>query len=208
MGCAGSGPAAADGGVGARHVVACRLHLLAVAVGLLVDHLEVPTQLGDELLASHGARATPEVTGSQHIANDGLVLLLQGSGLGTDQRAVGVDITELVTDRHLSVLLIVEVYAASGVSCSESAERPVLGSRSCSHRGSSRRAPRAACSQCCGTRCSSGPWCRTRWPERYHSSWHRQCSGSTPTSCGPHPQPSARAHRNGPPSTASRAGQS
>src|ERR1700728_777171 len=117
-----SGPAAADGGVGARHVVACRLHLLAVGVGLLVDHLEVPTQLGDELLASHGTRATPEVTGSQHIADDGLVLGLQRSGLGTDQRAVGVDITELVTDRHLSVLLIVEVYAASGVSCSESAE--------------------------------------------------------------------------------------
>src|ERR1700744_2899932 len=96
----GLGPAAADGGVGGRHVVACRLHLLAVGVGLLVDHLEVPTQLGDELLASNRARATPEVTGSQHIADDGLVLGLQRSGLGADQRAVGVDIAELVTDRH------------------------------------------------------------------------------------------------------------
>ncbi len=43
-------------------------------VGLLVDHLEVATQLGDELLAGHRTRAAPEVTGSQHIANDGLVL--------------------------------------------------------------------------------------------------------------------------------------
>src|ERR1700748_62619 len=60
-----SGPAAADGGVGGRHVVACRLHLLAVGVGLFVDDLEVATQLGDELLAGHRTRAAPEVTGSQ-----------------------------------------------------------------------------------------------------------------------------------------------
>src|SRR6516164_4656930 len=41
-----SGPAGADGAVGA-------LHLLPVGVGLPVDHLEVATQLGDELLAGH-----------------------------------------------------------------------------------------------------------------------------------------------------------
>src|ERR1700734_3520711 len=65
-----SGPAAADGGVGAAHVVAGGLDLLAVAVGLFVDDLKVATQLGDELLAGHRTRATPEVTGSQHIAHD------------------------------------------------------------------------------------------------------------------------------------------
>src|ERR1700721_2295565 len=52
-GCGGLGPAAADGAVGGRHVVARRLHLLAVGVGLLVDDLEVTTQLGDELVAGH-----------------------------------------------------------------------------------------------------------------------------------------------------------
>src|SRR6202167_2838332 len=100
VGCAGLGPAAADGGVGGRHVVAGGLYLLAVAVGLFVDDLEVAAQLGDELLAGHRTRATPEVTGGQHIAHDGLVLGLQGGGLGTDQRAVGIHVSELVTDRH------------------------------------------------------------------------------------------------------------
>src|ERR1700761_581365 len=76
-----SGPAGADGRVGARHVVAGGLYLLAVAVGLLVDDLEVATQLGDELLAGHRTRAAPEVTGGQHIANDALVLGLQRRGL-------------------------------------------------------------------------------------------------------------------------------
>src|SRR5947209_11029211 len=139
------GPAAADGGVGAVHVVAGGLHLLAVAVGLFVDDLEVATQLGDELLAGHRTRAAPEVTGSQHIAHDGLVLGLQGSGLGADQRAVGIDITELVTNRHLSVLLCGKAYAGQRASCSESAERPALVIRSCWRRGSARPGPRAAC---------------------------------------------------------------
>ena len=40
------------------------------------------------------------------------------------------------------------------------------------------------------------------------SSWHRRCFGSTTTSCGPRPRRFERAHRNGPPSTASHAGQS
>ena len=74
--------------------------LLAVGVGLLVDDLEVATQLGDELLAGHRTRTTPEVTGSQHIAHDALVLGLQRGGLGTDHRAVGIHVAELVTDRH------------------------------------------------------------------------------------------------------------
>ena len=71
------------------------LHLLAVRVGLLVNDLEVTAQLGDELLASDRTGATPEVTGGKHIANDGLVLLLQRRGLGTDYGAVRVDIAEL-----------------------------------------------------------------------------------------------------------------
>src|ERR1700722_10017298 len=95
-----SGPAAADGAVRGRHVAAGRLHLLPVGVGLLVDHLEVATQLGDELLAGHRTLATPEVTGSKHIADDGLVLLLQRSGLVADHRTVGVDVAELVVNAH------------------------------------------------------------------------------------------------------------
>src|SRR5271163_3839556 len=101
-------PARADGGVGAGHVVARCLHLLAVGVRLLVDHLEVTTQLGDELLAGHRTRAAPEVAGGQHITNDGLVLLLQRGSLLADGRAMGVDISELVVNRHLSILLIFE----------------------------------------------------------------------------------------------------
>jgi hypothetical protein len=57
------------------------LDLLAVGVGLLVDHLEVASQLGDELLAGHRTSTTPEVTGSQHIADDGLVLGFQRGSL-------------------------------------------------------------------------------------------------------------------------------
>src|ERR1700756_2077521 len=76
------------------------LHLLAGGVGLLVDDLEVTAQLGDELLAGHRTRAAPEVTGGQHIAHDGLVLGLQRRGLGADQRAVGIHVAELITDRH------------------------------------------------------------------------------------------------------------
>jgi hypothetical protein len=34
------------------------------------------------------------------------VLLLQGRGLGADQGAVGIHVAELVTNRHLSVLLV------------------------------------------------------------------------------------------------------
>jgi hypothetical protein len=47
------GPARPDGAVAAGHVAAGALHLLAMGIGLLVDHLEVATQLGDELLARH-----------------------------------------------------------------------------------------------------------------------------------------------------------
>ncbi len=96
------GPAGADGAVGLRHVAAGGLDLLAVGVGLLVDHLEVATQLGDELLAGHRTGAAPEVAGSQHIANDGLVLGLERRRLGTDGGAVSVDIAELVIDGHWS----------------------------------------------------------------------------------------------------------
>src|SRR3984885_13946177 len=103
-----SGPAGPDGAVGARHVAAGGLHVLPVGVGLLVNHLEVTTQLGDELLASHRTRAAPEVTGSKHITNDGLVLLLQRSGLSTDGGAVGVHIAELIIDGHSVVLLTYE----------------------------------------------------------------------------------------------------
>src|SRR5580692_9830755 len=141
VGCAGLGPAAADGGVGARHVVAGSLHFLAVAVGLLVDDLEVATQLGDELLAGHRTRAAPEVTGSQHIAHDGLVLGLQGSGLRADHRAVGIHVAELVTDRHDGS----PKWFRGWASWTGSAERPALGSRSGWRRGSVRRALRAAC---------------------------------------------------------------
>src|SRR6201994_2885863 len=101
----GLGPAAADGAVGGRHVVAGGLDLLAVGVGLFVDDLEVAAQLGDELLAGHRTRTTPEVAGGQHIAHDGLVLGLQRGGLGTDQGAVGIHVAELVTNRHERVLL-------------------------------------------------------------------------------------------------------
>src|SRR5262249_19712096 len=96
-----SGPAGADGAVRAGHVAAGRLDVLAVLVGLLVDHLEVAAQLGDELLASDRTGAAPEVTGSQHITNDGLVLGLQGSGLRANRRAVGVDVAELVINAHV-----------------------------------------------------------------------------------------------------------
>ena len=106
-----SAPAGADGAVGGVHVVARRLHLLAVLVGLFVDDLEVAAQLGDELLAGHRTRATPEITGSQHIAHDGLVLGLQGGGLSADQRAVGIHVAELVTNRHL---LAPKVFAVGG----------------------------------------------------------------------------------------------
>jgi hypothetical protein len=89
-----------DGAVCLRHVVAGGLNLLAVLVGLLVDHLEVTPQLGDEVLASHRTGATPEVTGSQDVANDRLVLGLQRSGLGANEGAVRVHIAELVIDAH------------------------------------------------------------------------------------------------------------
>src|SRR5271169_5582625 len=102
------GPAGPDGAVGARHVAAGGLHVLPVGVGLLVNHLEVTAQLGDELLAGDRTRAAPEVTGSKHIADDGLVLLLQRRGLGADGGAVGVDIAELIIDGHSVVLLTFE----------------------------------------------------------------------------------------------------
>src|SRR5690625_4792198 len=97
-----SGPAGADGVVGVSHVVAGRLHLLTVSIGLLIDHLEVAAQLRHELLAGHRTGTTPEITGSQHIMHNRLMLRLQRGSLGTNQRTVGVDITELVVDRHLS----------------------------------------------------------------------------------------------------------
>src|SRR5258708_19711228 len=81
---AGSGPAAADGGVGGRHVVAGGLDFLAVAVGLFVDGLEVAAQLGDELLAGHRTPAPPEVTGGQHIPHHGLFLPLHVGRPGAD----------------------------------------------------------------------------------------------------------------------------
>ncbi len=90
----------ADGAVGLRHVVAGSLHLLPVGVGLLVDHLEVTAQLGDELLASHRTGAAPKVTRGQHITNDGLMLRLQRRGLSADHGAMSVDITELIVDGH------------------------------------------------------------------------------------------------------------
>jgi hypothetical protein len=46
------------------------------------------------------AGAAPKVAGGQHITNDGLMFGLQRHGLGADSAAVGVDITELVVDRH------------------------------------------------------------------------------------------------------------
>src|ERR1700756_1829183 len=130
----GLGPAAADGAVGGVHVVAGGLDLLAVGVGLFVDDLEVATQLGDELLAGHRTRAAPEVAGGQHIAHDALVLGLQGGGLGADQGAVGIHVTELVTDRH-SVLLL-EKCGRWWASWTGSAETTVPASRSCWRRGS------------------------------------------------------------------------
>ena len=99
-----SGPAGPDGAVGAGHVAAGGLHLLAVGVGLLVDHLEVAAQLGDELLTSRRPGAAPKVPGGKHIANDGLMLGFQRRGLRADGGAVGVDIAELVVDRHVSLL--------------------------------------------------------------------------------------------------------
>src|ERR1700733_1704390 len=86
-------------------------------------------------------RAAPEVTGGQHITHDGLVLGLQGRGLGADHRAVGIHVAELVTDRHDCS----PKSFRSWISWTGSAERPALGSRSCWRRGSARRAPRAAC---------------------------------------------------------------
>ena len=83
-------------------------------VGLLVDHLEVTTQLGDELLAGHRTGAAPEVTGSQHIANDGLVLGLERGGLGADQCAVGVDVAELIIDAHCLCPPEFEISGGSG----------------------------------------------------------------------------------------------
>src|ERR1700733_15531529 len=112
------GPAGPDGAVGAGHVVAGTLHLLPVLVGLLVDHLEVATQLGDELLAGHRAGAAPKVTGSKHIADDGLVLGLQGSGLRADEGAVGVNISELVINAHRVLLLMSKGYAAVAIAAS------------------------------------------------------------------------------------------
>ncbi|AFJ35819.1 hypothetical protein A5644_25225 [Mycobacterium intracellulare subsp. yongonense] len=71
-----------------------------MGVGLLVDDLEVAAQLGDELLAGHRTRTAPKVPGGKHITDDGLMLGLQESGLGADQRAMGVDVAELVVDAH------------------------------------------------------------------------------------------------------------
>ena len=73
-----------------------------MGVGLLVDHLEVATQLGDELLARHRTGATPKVPGRKHIANDGLVLGLQRGRLSPDRGTVSVDITELVVNLDFS----------------------------------------------------------------------------------------------------------
>src|SRR5574340_539257 len=100
------GPAGADGGVGVGHVVAGGLHLLAVGIGLLVDHREVAPQLGDELLAGHRTGPTPEIAGGQHVVHDRLMLSLQGGGLGADQRAVRVDVTELVVNGHFCHLSV------------------------------------------------------------------------------------------------------
>jgi hypothetical protein len=73
-----------------------------VGVGLLVNHLEITAQVGDELLAGHRTRAAPKVTGSKHITHDGLVLGLQRGGLRANQRAMGIDIAELLIDGHSS----------------------------------------------------------------------------------------------------------
>src|ERR1700722_1866131 len=116
------GPAGPDGAVGARHVATGGLHLLAVRVGLLVDHLEVATQLGDELLASHRTGAAPEVTGSQHVANDGLVLLLERSGLRANRGTVGVHVAERVIDAHCHALLNLKVFGFGETNCVLAAE--------------------------------------------------------------------------------------
>jgi hypothetical protein len=71
-----------------------------VGVGLLVDHLEVAAQLGDELLTSRRPGAAPKVPSGKDISNDGLVLGFQRRGLCADGDAVGVDVTELIVDRH------------------------------------------------------------------------------------------------------------
>src|SRR6516165_3158102 len=132
--CGVLGPAAADGVVGGVHVVPRRLDFLAVLVGLFVDDLEVAAQLGDELLAGHRTRTTPEVTGGQHIAHDGLVLGLQRSGLGPDQSAVGIHVAELVADRHDCSPKRFRAWT----NWTGTAGRPALAARSCWHRGSTR----------------------------------------------------------------------
>src|ERR1700759_4973650 len=118
-----SGPAGPDRAVGAAHVAAGGLHLGAVGVGLLVDHLEIASELSDELLAARRPGATPEVTGGQDIPEDGPVLALQWAGLGPDQCAVGIHAAELVTDRHSFLL---KDLCGSGFSWTGPAGRPAL----------------------------------------------------------------------------------
>jgi hypothetical protein len=47
------------------------LHLLAVGVGLLVDHREITVQLGEEPLTRRPG-TTPKVPGAKQITDDGL----------------------------------------------------------------------------------------------------------------------------------------
>ncbi|RYD11117.1 hypothetical protein TH64_00020 [Mycobacterium tuberculosis] len=86
-----------------------------MGVGLLVDHLEVTAQLGNEPLASHRTGAAPKVTRGQHITNDGLMLRLQQPGLSADHGAMSVDITELIVDGHRTCSpSLVKVLCCSG----------------------------------------------------------------------------------------------
>jgi hypothetical protein len=71
-----------------------------VGTGLLINHLEVSSQLGDEFLAGCRSCAAPEISGGNHIAHDRLMLGLQCGGLGPDRATMGIDITELIIDRH------------------------------------------------------------------------------------------------------------
>jgi len=96
----GLGPAAADGGVGAAHVVAGGLDFLAVAVGLFVDGLEVaPNWVMNSWQATEPEPPQKSPAASTSRTMDWCSASREG-GLGADHRAVGIHVAELVTDRH------------------------------------------------------------------------------------------------------------
>lgn len=82
-------PARDDGAVGSGHVAARCLHFPPCAY------------ISWKLRPSW--RPPPEVTGGPHVANDGLMLGFQCWSLGRHGGAMGIDIAELMVNRHATL---------------------------------------------------------------------------------------------------------